>query len=674
VLHVAAPKDSALMLQGQEGGNSVARKPRLLTRELRFLGLVFVFSMLMLTCFRLLFLLVYGTHFGSVPAGEILLAHVHGLRFDAATCAIGLGGALVLSGLPVVNRIYLFRWLWILVATGVVAVLFLLSVADLQYFRHSGKRLGYEAFAYLDSSILPILRTSAADQPHYIVLALVFLAVFVLLARVVVRRMDLIRPEPVTWKTYVLVYLILAPVLFVFARGGVQRVPLGISDSFISSHSAVSTLTINGPYLAFRSLGKQVRVNLMDSEQARRIATQMLGIRSEDVIDPDYPILVRTARESDTALPYNVVIILLESWAGKFVGPNGDTLGVTPRLNRLAEQGLLFNRFFASGFRSTSGLFCTLTGICDQVGKPVMRRAELSNNFGSLSNLLRKQGYRNIFVYGGALDFDNVDNMLVHERFDVIVGQKDFRGCDDMEGAWGFADECIYSRAHKEFLRCGDQPFFGMVFTVSSHAPYDLPDERFAIFDESHHPDHAFLNACHYADWALGEYLQKAQAAGYLENTIFVITSDHTYHGGNLDLFENQHIPLLLYAPGLIEPGVRATIGSQVDILPTVAALLDLPHRAALGRDLLSVDEKDGFALWVAGQGVGWAEKDYIALVGLDGRRPAVYDLRTRDFGTNIAAQDTMLADSIRLRAGALYQLSSDLLRSNSIIPAEYIE
>jgi len=651
----------------------VAGNRSIFIRELKFFGLVFALSMAMFSFFRLLFFFVYNADFDSVPAGEIFSGFIHGLRFDAAISAMGLAAVLILSCLPFVNRFKLFRWLWIAAAHIVIIVFFLLLLADLQYFQHARKRLGYEAFAYLDSTFLPVIKTAVIEKPHYIILTLLFIAAFIGLARLVIKRLKLTRYEPAPLKTYLLAYLVLVPLLVVLGRGGLQRVPLRTADSFISSYNAVNILTINSPHLAFRSLGKSHRVNLMDSEKARRISLELLDIKDENVVDPAYPIFVKTTRQTDTIVPYNVVLILMESWTGKFVGPNGDRLGVTPVFNRLAETGLFFNRFFATGFRSTSGLFSTLTGIPDQVGVPVMRRAELLDNFGSLSNLLKQYNYRNIFVHGGLLDFDNLENMLVHEKFDHVIGKNELKGCGGPERTWGYDDEYAFIRAHEEFDRLGGKPFFGMIFTVTNHAPYKLPDERFAVFDERDHPEYAFLNAYHYSDWALGEFFKRAEKADYFKNTIFIITGDHTHHGGKLNMFENQHLPLLLYAPGIVEPGIKATVGSQVDILPTVAELLNLPYRAALGRDLLSLGENDGFALWISGQGIGWAENDYIAFMGLDNKRPMVYDFINRDFSDNLALRETVLADSIRMKADALYQLSADLLRDNKIIPAEYI-
>ena len=645
----------------------------ILTKELIFTLRMFGVSMLVFSAFRLIFLVLYSGAFDGVPTEEIFRSFIHGFRFDAAINSMGFVSILILSHLPLINRLKIFRWLWIICAHIVFGVFFILQIADLQYFEHANKRLGSEAFAYLDATILPVLSTSVIEKPLYVIAVVIFAIVFFMAARFNIKQLKLTEYKPISLRSYLLVVLVFIPLLVILARGGTQRVPLRTADSFISRFNAINTLTINSPHLAFRSLGKSQSVNLMDSELARRTGQELLGIDPALQTDSNYPIFITTAtNESDDIKPYNIVIILMESWTGKFVGPCGDTLGVTPFFNKLSAQGLFFDRFFAAGFRSTSGLFTTLTGMPDQLGIPVMRRPELLDNFGSVSSLVKMHGYQNIFVHGGLLDFDNLKNMLVHEKFDVIIGKDELKNCGGPERTWGYDDEFTFRRANQEFASMQDQPFLGMIFTVTNHSPYVLPNDDFVLFDEQDHSEYKFLNAYHYSDWALGQFFELAQKEPYFENTIFVITADHTHHA-NLNIFENQHIPMLLYAPGLIEQGVSSVIASQADIPATLGSFLNLPARACMGRDLLNLQENEGFALCITGHQLGWIEGDYFALMGLGDDPPRIYDYSKSDFATDLATTDTALARRIRHDANALYQLSADLLRTNKIIPDEYI-
>ena len=113
----------------------------------------------------------------------------------------------------------------------------------------------------------------------------------------------------------------------------------------------------------------------MESEKAEKISLELLGLDHARQSHTQYPLLVQAQGFSaDSLLKYNVVIIMMENFTAKYTAAGGDSLGVTPCFNALARDGLLFDRFFATGFRSTSGLFSVLTGIPDQPGVPVMRR------------------------------------------------------------------------------------------------------------------------------------------------------------------------------------------------------------------------------------------------------------------------------------------------------------
>ncbi len=642
-----------------------------LSRELVFFVKCFLVTMAVFSVFRLLFLVVYSGEFAGVPAFEVFRGFIHGLRFDAAIVSMGFAGVLVLSLIPRINRYQSFRYLWIALAYAAFVFFFLLMLADLQYFEHSRKRLGYEAFAYLDSTGWPVLKTAVIQHPWYLILGTAALTLFFVITIRHLRRTRILAYQPIPLSTYLVVLLVLAPLLVLFSRGGWQRVPLRTADSFISSFNAVNMLTVNSPHMALRNLGKSQPPRLMEALRAKELCLSLLEVDSLRQLDPEYPLLVRTSDAlTESPEKYNVVIFLMESWTGKFAGPDAETPEVTPVFNGLAAEGRYFPRFFASGFRSSSGLFSILTGIPDQVGTPVMRRQELQDTFASLSVLLKHRDYSSIFVHGGLLDFDNLENMLVHEQFDIIIGKDELSDCGGPEHTWGYDDEFAFARAHEEFKKQGEKPFLGLVFSVTNHAPYELPDERHYVFDEDDHEQYRFLNAYRYSDHALGKFFELALQEEYFRKTVFIITGDHTHHT-NLNTYENQRLPLLIYAPGIVSPGVSPVIGAQTDILATVAGILKLPHRADMGRDLMSLSDDEGFAYFIAGQSIGWVEGDHIAIMSLDNSLPLVYNYRAGDYSTNRAAADSALGISIRRKADAFYQLGSDLLFHNRIYPPE---
>jgi len=642
--------------------------------ELVFLLRIFVASMVMFTLMRGLFLWIYSEHFVGIPAAELLPGFLHGVRFDAAISATVFGPILLISHLPILRRMRLFRFSWMILSYVVFFCLFMLTLSDLQYFKHAGKRLSFEAIAYLKGGIWPVIQTSVTGEPVHTLIGFALVIGLVILAVWSIRRQYRASVSRVSLMSYVSAIL-LAVIFVVLIRGGLQRIPLRVADTFVSPHHQVTQLVANVPYLVVRASFTSPSLDIMDSRKAEEIVEQLLALDSANRPDPELPLLrLHRSEDGEGVKRHNVVIILMESFSAKFTAAAGHILGATPCFDSLARDGLLFERFFATGYRTANGFFSILTGIPDMAsGMPVLRRSELRDTFGSLSVLLHAQGYTNLFIHGDLLESDVSKKMLRRDKFDIFVGKNDLKDCGGPERPWGYDDEYVFDRANQELANLGGHPFLAYLLTVSNHAPYQLPDERHNVFTADDHPEYRFLNSMHYSDWALGEFIRRASESSYYDSTIFVITADHTHHT-KLNIYDNQHIPLLIYAPKILTPEVRSVIGSQIDILPTIAGILNLPYTATMGRDLRTVPEDEGFAYWLSGQGIGWIEGDYIATMGTDGRLPIVYDYVQGDFATDVTVIDSASTLSIRNKAYAFCQFSSDLLASNRIFPTTWVD
>ncbi len=170
---------------------------------------------------------------------------------------------------------------------------------------------------------------------------------------------------------------------------------------------------------------------------------------------------------------------------------------------------------------------------------------------------------------------------------------------------WGVSDQDMFDRAAAELAaRPRDKPFYAILQTLSNHTPYPipatLPVERVTgngSFDEH-------LTAMRYSDWALGRFFEQVRREPFFDETLFVIVGDHGFASGeqltemNLARF---NVPLLLIAPGIRQRfgERRDTVGSQVDIVPTIMGRLGGTTRhQCWGRDLLALPERDrGFAV-----------------------------------------------------------------------------
>lgn len=642
--------------------------------EVLYIAKFYVFNLALFSAFRLFFIVKYWNELRDEPVTQIIWIILLGVRFDSSIITHPFATLLLLLLVPFVRHGKAWRSLVATLCSLVTAIFFLILVADVIYYESQKRKLGYEVFAYLDAGFLSILKTGLNEFPMLFAVSICAILGAALSQYHYLRKSTFLYTSASRPKTAIISFLATVAFAVLVIRGGFQRIPLRVGNQMISKNQTVNASVASSPFLAFHSYFDRnlQRINLVPSAQAVAQTQLLLSIQPEQLINPDYPLFFRRRECGKRSVPqYNVVVMLLESWSGKYIGPLGDTLNVTPEFNALAKDGLFFDRFFAEGFRTTAGLFTTLTGIPDQTDRSVLRRMESQNRFGSLSTMLKSRGYELLFVHGGLLDFDNMQAFLRKESFDTIIGKQHLRGSGGVERSWGFDDQFTLRRAHEEFKNA-KQPFFGMTLTVSTHVPYELPDDADRVFSESKTPEWKYLNAYRYADWAVGDFFRLAKQESYFSNTIFILVADHTHHSFIDNKYIDQHIPLLIYAPGIIQPGVRHTIGSQSDIVPTLTGLLDLPYQASMGRDLLKTDEDEGFAFWIDGHNIGWITDKYLAQMNTQVKNIEIYDHTKPDFKTDLAPDNQHLAAQLYTNLGSWFQTSFDLIRKNKILPRDF--
>lgn len=302
---------------------------------------------------------------------------------------------------------------------------------------------------------------------------------------------------------------------------------------------------------------------------------------------------------------YNVIQIVVESLSADFLGVFGNDEGLTPNLDRLARDSLLFSRMMATGTRTVRGMESLTLSVPPTPGQSIVKRPT-NDVLQSTGTVFRGKGYRPAFFYAGYGYFDNMNDFFGRNGFEVHD-----RGTESGDivfaNAWGVSDEDLYrwvlADADRQYEK--GQPFFDFVMTTSNHRPYTYPEGRIEIASGT-----GRAGAVKYTDYALGRFLASAREKPWFGDTIFVIVADHcASSAGKTSLpVVNYRIPLLFYAPGIVDPGVVDTLGSQVDVAPTLFGLLgwgydseffgkDLLRAGEYGRALISTYEKIGLLL-----------------------------------------------------------------------------
>jgi phosphoglycerol transferase MdoB-like AlkP superfamily enzyme len=632
-----------------------------------FLSLFFIY--------RVIFLLAYRDRLEDASPGLVLQSFIVGLRFDASIIASVLSPFYFLSLVYPLNRFRFYQFLWGFVPNIIFIWIAFHLIGDIVYFANANKHLGYEGFVFLNKDIFVLVQSFWIEQPVLFSLAILFVISYLSIAIYLYRKKfhyeENLR-KPLSRILEVILFLLLSVFLI---RGGIQPTSLRPSHAIISNNGFINILGLNGVFTSYYDLSQTQIPNAkkIPFAEAALYVRESISYEGAEFVNPVYPILRKVTGVNDNKPP-NIVIILLESWTGKFVKPISkdgliDGKEVTSNFNRLIEKGVFFRRFFATGGRTSNGLIATLTGIPDRPMMSVLHTQEANARVSGLGKLLKQANYESLFMTGSDLSFENIEPHIKRWGFDTIVDEKTIEKTKRFQkGVWGF-DDGDGLQLFNEYLRAQnkDKPFVATYLTISTHYPYKVPDKKFEVFG-ANTKDFAFLNTYHYADFAVGEFMRSAEKEAYFENTIFVFLADHTHHR-DLNHYEDRNIPLLIYAPSRLKPEIRDTIGSQLDIIPTLLGFVAKPVLfSAMGKDLFAPNAKS-FAYFCFGYLYGWIEEGHFYFQNLDASRRTVSFPLKEPF---IDSQDCDISPECKLterKTNAFLNLPIYLMEKNLVFP-----
>ncbi len=591
-----------------------------LAAHLRFTVASAVALLAMFALLRLGLLLFNRELIGTTPLGSFIEAFGNGLRFDLRVTVYILVPLLlaVLSARAMASRRLMRLWLGVCASVAI-----LLGLIELNFYREFHQRLNSLVFQYLQEdpatvlSMLwhgfPVLQLLAA----WGVVSAAMVALFSWLERLTRGApSERARQGGPTWYTRTAVFTLLVLVCVVAARGTLrQGPPLRWGDAYTTESMFANHLGLNATlslYEAAKNRFSSHRDNswkaTLPAEQAVAITRELLLTGNDQLVDAELAPVRRDFRPpKEGQLPVrNVVVILMESFAGRFVGALGSQEGITPNFDRLADEGLLFERFFANGTHTHQGMFASMACFPNLPGfEYLMQTPEGGNRFSGLPQLLSARAFNDVYVYNGDFAWDNQAGFFSNQGMTRFVGRNDYVNPVVSDPTWGVSDQDMFTRAVEELGKLnGDAPFYALLQTLSNHTPYALPAQLPVAAVEGHGALDQHLTAMRYSDWALGQFFERVREEPWFDQTLFVVVGDHGFGAPEqvteMDLLR-FHVPLLLIAPGITERfgSRREVVGTQVDVVPTIMGRLggEVRHQC-WGRDLLSLQVDDsGFGI-----------------------------------------------------------------------------
>ena len=409
--------------------------------------------------------------------------------------------------------------------------------------------------------------------------------------------------SPMDYKKILISWPLMILFLFVCIRSTTQHRPANPAFFSITGDALVNSLVISSSYsvlfaiynMKHESKSSEVYGKL-DKVTTIKENLSWPWLQEYQFNNAELPTLHQQTAAIQRDKPLNLIILLQESLGATFVESLGG-LSVTPELEKLKSEGWWFEQLYATGTRSVRGIEAVVSGYPPTPAQSVVKLSLSQKNFFTIAELLKNQGFHTEFIYGGEAHFDNMRSFFTGNGFQQMIDINDIKN-PVFVGSWGASDEDLYNHAHQHLLELSKQnkPFFSLIFSSTNHAPFEFPDGRIDLHEQ---PKNTVNNAVKYADYALGEFIKKAKASPYWDNTLFLIIADHDnrVYGNNLVPVEKFHIPGLILGAD-IQPKIIAPIASQIDLGPTLFSLIGISgEHPMLGRDFVRYPDQPGRAV-----------------------------------------------------------------------------
>ena len=566
-------------------------------RLLRWIFSVVLILLAVMTFFRFLFYWTYNPP-GKAFSGS---AFIMGLRFDARMACIAGLFILLLCALPFINPFKNLRAkkFWNFLLPFIFVILLLFYGADYYHFDYLHQRLNASVISYLEDAGISFSLMWQTYPLLKIAFAIILLAT---LAWFIFRKLlNYLQQQVVSNKKRVGFYIISFLLLGIIIFGKIGQFPLRWSDAYTLSDDYKANLALNPFQSFFSSLG--FRNSGYDRKKVKEYYPLMASYLGVQQPDSNRLIFERKSTRPDSVGYHpNVVLIICESFSAYKSSMFGNPLNTTPYFSEMCKNGIFFDRCFSPAYGTARGVWATITGIPD-VESPGTASRNL-NMVDQHSIINDFNGYSKFYFLGGDPTWANIQGVLMNNLpgLNMYDGQRSNAKKIDV---WGISDKDLLLESNN-VLKQQSGPFFAIIQTADNHRPYTIPEEdrdAFTVVTTSEDSLHRFgfesnkeMNAFRYTDFCYRKFMEAAKKETYFDNTIFIFVGDHGIRGNAGELFPKswteqgltcEHVPLLFYAPKMIQPKRIHDICSQVDILPSVASMAKIPYRnTTFGRDL----------------------------------------------------------------------------------------
>lgn len=421
-----------------------------------------------------------------------------------------------------------------------------------------------------------------------------------------------------------IILLLLTGLLFLPIRGGITVSTMNTGQAYFSQNVYLNHSAVNPLFSLFESITHQEdfasQYRFMKDKEADKIFATMTSTSDENT----YPLLNEATFKKGTP---DILIVIMESFASDIMPSMGSYKDVAVCLDSIAQQSILFTRFYANSFRTDRGMVSILSGYPAQPTTSIMRYPRKTSQLPSIArNLAKYKNYKTTYYYGGDADFCNMRSYLVSQGYQHIISDANFP-IEDKLSKWGVPDHILAAKMMEDIKAQQNEkrPMLRILQTSSSHEPFEVPYHR--LKDKR-------LNAFAYTDSVMGAIVREYRKLPRWKNTLIVFVPDHV--GGykeNLNDHDRSRyqIPLILAGGAISRPMKVGIIGSQHDIAATLLGQLGVEHREFTFSKNMMSDATPKFAFFAVNDAFGIVSEENSLIYDNRAKR-IVYDKDEKGF------------------------------------------
>ncbi|MCD8270748.1 MAG: LTA synthase family protein [Parabacteroides sp.] len=581
-------------------------------KQLLFLLAVFIGWLPLLAIQKPVFMLYHHALANGCSLIDYLKVITHGLLLD---CTVS-GYLTVIPLLCILASVWLPGTFYkkflkgYFLATGLlIAAIFAVDVALYGYW---GFRLDATLFFYLQSPGDAMASVPVWTFIWQFALFLIYAyGIFLVFKRFVIPLFPITPVHKKLGSTFIV--LLLGGILFIPIRGGVTTSTANVGMVYFSKNQFLNHSAINPAFSLLASLSKQqdfaAQFNFFPEEERKQRYEALTHPKDSLSENQEKVQLLTTDRP-------NILIILMESFTANAIEAVGGEAGITPNLNRLSKEGITFTNMYANSFRTDRGLVSVLNGYLAQPTTSIMKYPAKSQTLPSIARSLGEQGYVADMLYGGDINFTNMQSYFFSSGYSKITADRDFPLSSRLS-KWGANDDITFSHLYKSIKDRDDKtPWLSTFLTLSSHEPFEVP---------YHHLDDPFLNSVAFTDSCIGSFIDKLKELPVWNNTLVVLVADHGYHyPSSLKEYEPRrfHIPMIWLGGAVKNPAIIDTYANQTDLAATLLSQLGLPHdQFIFSRDILDPGYRE-YSFYTFSNGFGFIDNTGVSVYDNESNKP----------------------------------------------------